>query len=71
LILPSCATPADEYKLKSFRTLKAPLDWVGIFNYIGISAYMKHMQVVDGRMSYRFGGNKEEFFPNSNPTTGH
>jgi len=40
ILLPSKARPKDTTE-KSFRNLKAPLDWEYIFNYIGFPAYMK------------------------------
>ena len=40
ILLPSNARP-DDTTDKSFRNLKAPLDWDYIFNYIGFPAYMK------------------------------
>jgi len=40
ILLPSKTRPDDTTE-KSFRNLKAPLDWEYIFNYIGFPAYMK------------------------------
>lgn len=40
ILLPSKERP-DDTTDKSFRNLKAPLDWEYIFNYIGFPAYMK------------------------------
>lgn len=40
ILLPSNARPDDTTE-KSFRNLKAPLDWDYIFEYIGFPAYMK------------------------------
>lgn len=40
VLLPSHDLPANT-KSTSFRNLKYPLDWPGIFNYIGFPAYMK------------------------------
>ena len=40
VILPSNTLPADTTE-KSFSNLAYPLDWEGIFNYIGFPAYMK------------------------------
>ncbi len=40
VLLPSKQRPDDTTE-KSFRNLKAPLDWDYIFNYIGFPAYMK------------------------------
>lgn len=40
VILPSHARPADTTE-NSFRNLKFPIDWDGIFKYVGFPAYMK------------------------------
>jgi glutathione synthase/RimK-type ligase-like ATP-grasp enzyme len=40
VILPSKDLPDDTTE-KSFRNLAYPLDWEGIFNYVGFPAYMK------------------------------
>ena len=40
ILLPSWQRPDDTTE-KSFRNLKAPLDWDYIFNYVGFPAYMK------------------------------
>ena len=40
VILPSWELPADTTD-ESFSNLSYPLDWSGIFNYIGFPAYMK------------------------------
>jgi glutathione synthase/RimK-type ligase-like ATP-grasp enzyme len=40
VILPSRALPADTSE-ESFSNLSYPLDWEGIFNYVGFPAYMK------------------------------
>lgn len=40
VILPSKMMP-DDTTANSFRNLKYPLDWEGIFDYIGFPAYMK------------------------------
>ena len=40
VILPSAEHPTDTTG-KSFRNLKYPMDWEGIFEYIGFPAYMK------------------------------
>lgn len=40
VILPSRDLPADTSE-KSFSNLAYPLDWKGIFNYVGFPAYMK------------------------------
>ena len=41
VILPSYELPTDT-KSESFSNLAYPLDWDGIFNYVGFPAYMKH-----------------------------
>jgi glutathione synthase/RimK-type ligase-like ATP-grasp enzyme len=40
VLLPSRERPTDTQEL-SFRNLKYPLDWEGIFEYVGFPAYMK------------------------------
>src|SRR5690554_904644 len=40
VILPSHARP-DDTDENSFRNLKFPIDWQGIFDYVGFPAYMK------------------------------
>ena len=40
VILPSYELP-DDTSAESFRNLKYPLDWEGIFEYVGFPAYMK------------------------------
>src|SRR5918997_2088387 len=40
VILPS-RNPPDNTSDNSFRNLQYPLDWEGIFNYVGFPAYMK------------------------------
>lgn len=40
VILPSHARP-DDTNENSFRNLKFPIDWEGIFEYVGFPAYMK------------------------------
>jgi glutathione synthase/RimK-type ligase-like ATP-grasp enzyme len=40
VILPSRSLPADTSE-ESFSNLSYPLDWEGIFNYVGFPAYMK------------------------------
>jgi glutathione synthase/RimK-type ligase-like ATP-grasp enzyme len=44
VILPSAMHP-DDTTSKSFRNLKAPLDWEGIFNYVGFPAYINPYDV--------------------------
>ncbi|HRG21261.1 MAG TPA: hypothetical protein PLQ57_09530, partial [Saprospiraceae bacterium] len=40
VLLPSKERPDDTTE-KSFRNLKFPMDWQGIFDYVGFPAYMK------------------------------
>ena len=67
VILPSAKHP-DDTTSKSFRNLVAPLDWEGIFNYIGFPAYMKPYAGGGWKHVYRL-ENKEEFFE-KHPETG-
>ncbi len=67
VILPSAKHP-DDTTSKSFRNLIAPLDWEGIFNYIGFPAYMKPYAGGGWKHVYRL-ENKEEFFQ-KHPETG-
>ncbi len=67
VILPSAVHP-DDTTSKSFRNLKAPLDWEGIFNYVGFPAYMKPYAGGGWKNVYRL-EDKEEFFK-THPTTG-
>jgi len=60
VILPSNEHPTDTTS-KSFRNLKYPLDWEGIFNYVGFPAYMKPYAGGGWKNVYRL-ENKEEFF---------
>lgn len=60
VILPSSEHPTDTTS-KSFRNLKFPLDWEGIFNYIGFPAYMKPYAGGGWKNVYRL-ESKEEFF---------
>ena len=60
VILPSFELPADT-KDESFANLAYPLDWEGIFNYIGFPAYMKPYAGGGWKNVYRL-GSKEEFF---------
>ncbi|MBI3193228.1 MAG: hypothetical protein HYZ34_02030 [Ignavibacteriae bacterium] len=60
VILPSKNHPPDTTD-KSFRNLAFPLDWEGIFNYIGFPAYFKPF--ADGGWKHVFKlNNAEEFF---------
>lgn len=60
VILPSNEHPTDTTS-KSFRNLKYPMDWEGIFDYIGFPAYMKPYAGGGWKNVYRL-ENKEEFF---------
>ncbi len=60
VILPSAEHPTDTTS-KSFRNLKYPLDWEGIFNYVGFPAYMKPYAGGGWKNVYRL-ENKEEFW---------
>lgn len=59
-ILPSYKLPTDTTD-KSFSNLVYPLDWDGIFNYVGFPAYMKPYAGGGWKNVYRLAG-KEEFF---------
>ena len=60
VILPSVEHPTDTTS-KSFRNLKYPMDWEGIFDYIGFPAYMKPYAGGGWKNVYRL-ENKEEFW---------
>lgn len=60
VILPSYKLPTDTTD-KSFSNLAYPLDWDGIFNYIGFPAYMKPYAGGGWKNVYRL-ASKEEFF---------
>lgn len=60
VILPSNEHPTDTTS-KSFRNLKYPMDWEGIFEYIGFPAYMKPYAGGGWKNVYRL-ESKEEFF---------
>lgn len=60
VILPSNEHPTDTTS-KSFRNLKYPMDWDGIFDYVGFPAYMKPYAGGGWKNVYRL-ENKEEFF---------
>ncbi|RPA67935.1 hypothetical protein EF405_13375 [Cyclobacteriaceae bacterium YHN15] len=60
VILPSSEHPTDT-TAKSFRNLKMPLDWEGIFDYVKFPAYMKPYAGGGWKNVYRL-ENKEEFF---------
>ncbi|MFD2202998.1 ATP-grasp domain-containing protein [Shivajiella indica] len=60
VILPSAEHPTDTTS-KSFRNLKMPLDWEGIFDYVKFPAYMKPYAGGGWKNVYRL-ENKDEFF---------
>ncbi|WP_339864100.1 hypothetical protein [uncultured Algoriphagus sp.] len=67
VILPSAKHP-DDTTGKSFRNLVAPLDWEGIFDYVGFPAYMKPYAGGGWKNVYRL-EDKGEFF-RTHPETG-
>jgi predicted flap endonuclease-1-like 5' DNA nuclease len=60
VILPSKLMPNDT-NANSFRNLKYPLDWAGIFDYIGFPAYMKPFDGGGWKSVYKV-NNMEDFF---------
>lgn len=60
VILPSYQLPPDTSG-DSFSNLAYPLDWEGIFNYVGFPAYMKPFAGGGWKSVYRL-ENKEEFY---------
>jgi len=60
VILPSRDLPTDT-SAESFRNLSYPLDWGGIFNYIGFPAYMKPFAGGGWKNVYRLEG-VDDFF---------
>lgn len=60
VILPSYQLPPDTSN-DSFSNLAYPLDWEGIFNYVGFPAYMKPYAGGGWKNVYRL-NNQEEFF---------
>lgn len=60
IILPSYELPADTSN-DSFSNLAYPLDWEGIFNYVGFPAYMKPYAGGGWKNVYKL-NNQEEFF---------
>ena len=60
VILPSNQHPPDTNE-RSFRNLAYPLDWDGIFRYVGFPAYFKPFAGGGWKHVYRL-TNKEEFF---------
>lgn len=66
VILPSNQHP-DDTTDKSFRNLAYPLDWEGIFNYIGFPAYFKPFAGGGWKNVYKL-NNSDEFFKAYNET---
>jgi glutathione synthase/RimK-type ligase-like ATP-grasp enzyme len=60
VILPSKELP-DDTTNKSFRNLAYPLDWNGIFEYVGFPAYMKPFDGGGWKEVYRI-ENEKDFF---------
>ncbi|MGF1532929.1 MAG: RimK family alpha-L-glutamate ligase [Bernardetiaceae bacterium] len=60
VLLPSHARP-DDTSDSSFRNLAFPLDWEGIFDYIGFPAFMKPFAGGGWKNVYKV-RNREEFF---------
>lgn len=60
VILPSRQLP-DDTSDESFSNLKYPLDWEGIFEYVGFPAYMKPFSGGGWKNVYRI-ESKEDFF---------
>ena len=60
VLLPSKMMP-DDTTANSFRNLKYPLDWEGIFKYIGFPAYMKPFDGGGWKSVYKI-HNVEDFF---------
>ena len=60
VILPSYELPTDTTN-DSFANLAYPLDWEGIFNYVGFPAYMKPFAGGGWKNVYRL-NNKDEFY---------
>ena len=66
VILPSNQHPPDTNE-KSFRNLAYPLDWEGIFEYIGFPAYFKPFAGGGWKNVYKL-NHKDEFFKAYNET---
>jgi glutathione synthase/RimK-type ligase-like ATP-grasp enzyme len=66
VLLPSNQLPADT-KNESFRNLAFPLDWEGIFDYIGFPAYFKPHSGGGWKSVYKV-TNMDEFFAAYNET---
>lgn len=65
-LLPSYEQP-DDTSDESFSNLAFPLDWEGIFNYIGFPAYMKPFDGGGWKDVYKL-NDKEEFFDKHSQT---
>ena len=66
VLLPSNQHPPDTNE-RSFRNLAYPLDWEGIFNYIGFPAYFKPFAGGGWKNVYKL-NNQDEFFKAYNET---
>ena len=66
VILPSHALP-DDTSDESFANLAYPLDWEGIFNYVGFPAYMKPFAGGGWKNVYKL-NNIDEFFEKHSET---
>lgn len=66
VLLPSNQHPPDTNE-KSFRNLAYPLDWEGIFEYIGFPAYIKPFAGGGWKNVYKL-NNRDEFFKSYNET---
>lgn len=66
VILPSNQHPPDTNE-RSFRNLAYPLDWEGIFEYVGFPAYFKPFAGGGWKNVYKL-NNREEFFKAYNET---
>lgn len=66
VILPSNQHPPDTNS-NSFRNLAFPMDWEGIFNYVGFPAFFKPFAGGGWKNVYRL-ENKDEFFTAYNET---
>lgn len=66
VLLPSKEHPTDT-SADSFTNLAFPLDWEGIFNYIGFPAYMKPFAGGGWKNVYKL-NNADEFFANFGET---
>jgi glutathione synthase/RimK-type ligase-like ATP-grasp enzyme len=70
VILPSRDLPPDTSD-QSFSNLAYPLDWDGIFKYVGFPAYMKPLPAADGKM-FTSCTDMDDFLRNmQKPTTGN